>query len=223
MTKEEKQDLIQKAARKAWSDGGQWGLLAMATGTGKSKCAVDEVELLYEQWPIGTKDPNIYLVVPTEKLRDNNWESEFIKWNAATAYTGLKRYCYKSINKVKNEIIDFVILDEGHSLTELNSAFFTSNSIKRVMVLSATPPDPKAEGSDIEKVKLFKQFRLKTDFYYPLDQARKDGLVANYEIWVVQTALDDKDKYIEAGPKAKRFYQTEAERYKFLSNARTRG
>ncbi len=220
MTKEEKQDLIQKAARKAWNDGGQWGLLAMATGTGKSKCAVDEVSELVRQAellkPVAIC-PTILLVVPTEKLRDNNWETEFIKWGRVEEYHILDRYCYASLNKVKNQIIDLVIFDEGHSLTELNSAFFTSNSIKRVMVLSATPPDPKAEGADVKKVQLFKQFRLKTDFYYPLEQARKDGLVANYEIWVVQTALDDKDKYIEAGPKAKRFYQTEAERYKFLT------
>jgi superfamily II DNA or RNA helicase len=42
-------------------------------------------------------------------------------------------------------------------------------------------------------------------------------LVADYEIWVVRTQLDNVDKYIEAGPKAKRFYQTELERYKFLT------
>lgn len=221
MTKEEKQDLIQKAAREAWNDGGQWGLLAMATGTGKSKCAVDEVSELVREAELSHPVaicPTIVLVVPTEKLRDNNWQSEFEKWGSLEEYHILDRYCYASINKVRNQIIDLVILDEGHSLTELNSQFFLNNSIKRVMVLSATPPDANAkEGADVEKVKLFKQFRIKTDFYYPLDQARKDGLVANYEIWVVQTTLDDKDKYIEAGPKAKRFYQTELERYKFLS------
>jgi superfamily II DNA or RNA helicase len=224
LTKEQKQDLIQKAARKAWNDGGQWGLLAMATGTGKSKIAVDEVENLV--WPFlrqkvrGTTPvnrPNIFLVVPTEKLRDNNWEAEFTKWGYSEEYNHLQRYCYASLNKVRDQIIDLVILDEGHSLTEHNSAFFTNNSIKRVLVLSATPPDPKAGGADVGKVALFKQFRIKTDFYYPLHQARKDGLVADYEIWVVQTELDSTEAYIEAGPKAKRFYQTEVARYQFLS------
>jgi superfamily II DNA or RNA helicase len=218
LTKEQKQDLIQKAARKAWEDGGQWGLLAMATGTGKSKIAVDEATELYLNWSMGIPDPIILLVVPTEKLRDNNWEAEFEKWNAKTAYSGLQRYCYASLNKVRDQVIDLVILDEGHSLTEHNSQFFLNNSIKRVLMLSATPPDAKAkEGTDVKKVALFKQFRIKTDFYYPLDQARKDGLVADYELWVVRTQLDNVDKYIEAGPKAKRFYQTELERYKFLT------
>lgn len=209
LTKEQKQDLIQQAARKAWNDGGQWGLLAMATGTGKSKIAVDEVKDYYTD--------NIYLVVPTEKLRDNNWEDEFKKWGAEKEYSSLHRYCYASINKVRGQIIDLVILDEGHSLTELNSQFFLNNSIKRVMVLSATPPDPKGNKTDQEKVQLFKQFRIKTDFYYPLEQARKDGLAPTPEIWIVETNLDNTVKYIEAGNKANRFMQTEQQRYDFLS------
>lgn len=226
LTKEQKQDLIQKAARKAWNDGGQWGLLAMATGTGKSKCAVDEVRTLcnpYLSYELaleekGAKDsPVIYLVVPTEKLRDNNWDDEFRKWHAENEYSLIERSCYASINKVRDQIIDLVILDEGHSLTEHNSQFFTNNSIKRVLVLSATPPDPKAGGADQKKVELFKQFRIKTDFYYPLEQARKDGLVADYEIWVVQTRLDATTKYIEAGPKAKRYHTTEQAQYESLS------
>lgn len=217
LTKEQKQDLIQQAARKAWKDGGEWGLLAMATGSGKTRCAVLEVKGLFRPEPRHTVIPNVYLVVPTEKLRDNNWEDEFVKWEAKEEYTHLNRYCYASINKVRNQIIDLVILDEGHSLTEHNSAFFTNNSIKRVLVLSATPPDPKAGGADVGKVALFKQFRIKTDFYYPLHQARKDGLVADYEIWVVQTELDSTEKYLEAGPKANRYMQTEEQKYKSLS------
>ncbi|CAM6001130.1 unnamed protein product [Sphagnum balticum] len=217
LTKEQKQDLIQQAARKAWEDGGEWGLLAMATGTGKSKCAVDEVRTLMDAEVKPGFLPKILLVVPTEKLRDNNWQDEFNKWGGDECYGWLERYCYASINKVRNQIIDLVILDEAHNLTEYNSTFFTNNSIKRVLALSATPPDPKAGGADVNKVVLFKQFRIKTDFYYPLFQARKDGLVADYEIWAVQTELDDTKKYLEAGPKANRYMQTEQQKYKSLS------
>lgn len=217
MTKEQKQDLIQQAARKAWSDGGQYGLLAMATGTGKTKIAVDITSELVRNGTAFCTVPNILLVVPTEKLRDNNWEDEFIKWKDPYAYSQIKRSCYASIHKYKNEVFDLVILDEAHSTTEYNSQFFTSNSVRRLLALSATPPDSKARGADVGKVALFKQFRIKTDFYYPLYQARKDGLVADYEIWVVQTELDSTVKYLEAGPKANRYMQTEEQKYKSLS------
>jgi superfamily II DNA or RNA helicase len=66
-------------------------------------------------------------------------------------------------------------------------------------------------------VQLFKQYRIKTDFYYPLEQARKDGLAPKAELYIVETTLDNSVKYIEAGSKANRFLQTEQQRYEFLS------
>lgn len=119
LTKEQKQDLIQQAAHKAWKDGGEWGLLAMATGTGKSKIAVEEIKTTCQPYIkhilLGHKDPGrprVFLVVPTKKLRDNNWEDEFKKWGGEIEYSYLNRYCYASINKVRNQIIDLVILDK---------------------------------------------------------------------------------------------------------------
>lgn len=222
MTKEQKQELVQRAAKKAWEDGGEWGLLAMATGTGKSKVAVEIASELIRVMDVQST-PNILLVVPTEKLRDNNWEEEFNKWNESAAYTCLDRSCYASILKVENQVFDLVILDEVHWVTAANSRFFEKNSIKRLLCLSATPPvkpDPKSKVKDStneQKYNLFVQYRIKTDFYYPIEQARADGLVANYEIWVVRTQLDESLKYIEAGPKAKRFMQTEKQSYDSLS------
>ena len=220
LTKEEKQDLVQQAARKAWNDGGQWGLLAMATGTGKSLIAVQEATLLQDT---AKGEANILLVVPTEKLRDNNWQDEFTKWNSSVVYDTIQRSCYASILKIEGQVFDLVILDEGHWLTAANSKFFQKNSIKRLLVLSATPPvapNPKSKVKDSineQKYKLFVQHRIKTDFYYPIEQARTDGLVADYEIWVVRTQLDNATKYIEAGPKAKRFPQTEKQSYDYLT------
>lgn len=213
LTKEQKQDLIQQAARKAWVDGGEWGLWGMATGTGKTRPAIQIVSELLAIQP----DANIVLAVPTEKLRDNNWQDEFIKWDTIENYDKLVRTCYASITKLKDQVIDLLVLDESHALTDLSVKVFTNNSVRRLLALSATPPDPKAEGADVGKVALFKQFRIKTDFYYPLAQARKDGLVADYEIWIVQTNLDNVKAYLPAGTKAKPFLQTEQQKYNYLT------
>jgi superfamily II DNA or RNA helicase len=217
MTKEEKQDLVQKAALKAWKEGGEWGLLAMATGTGKSKVAIEAISELHQQHALlGKPAPTVLIIVPTEKLRDTNWEDEFKKWDKYPLYASLTRSCYASI-LTYSEFFDLVVLDEGHSLTELSAQVFLKNSIKRLLVLSATPPDPRGNQTDQEKVQLFKQFRIKTDFYYPLEQARKDGLAPKAELYIVETTLDNSVKYIEAGSKANRFLQTEQQRYEFLS------
>lgn len=211
----EKKDLVQKAARSKWSGAGQWGLLAMATGTGKSKCAVDEVAELYSQ--MGQAKPRILLVVPTERLRDDNWREEFDKWGQGHRYRDLQRSCYASITKFELQYYDLIILDETHNLTPANSRFFEKNTIKRVLALTATPPDPKGNKTDKEKVDLFKQLRLKTDFYYPLEKALQDGLVSDFEIWVVETTLESVQKTIKGGTKANPFMQTEQERYNYLS------
>ena len=70
-------DGVQGRARLAWNKTRK-GTLAMATGTGKSKLAVDRVrELLKEK-----KHARVLLVVPTQRLRDTNWKAEFEKWGA---------------------------------------------------------------------------------------------------------------------------------------------
>ena len=65
-------DEIQQDAEKKWIKNGHRGLIALCTGAGKSKIFVNiAVNNPKEKW---------LLVVPTEKLRDENWADEFIKW-----------------------------------------------------------------------------------------------------------------------------------------------
>ena len=53
------------------------------------------------------------IVVPTEKLRDNNWKDEFNKWNQTELYNNnVETMCYASINKVDSQVYDVVIFDE---------------------------------------------------------------------------------------------------------------
>lgn len=218
--KEKKQAEVQATARKAWIDGGQWGGLFMATGVGKSKVAVDmslELDKLSEAATSPHAGLSILLIVPTEKLRDDNWKEEFEKWQGLELYDRLERKCYASINKLELGDYDLVIADEAHNLTEANSVFFEKNTVRRLMALSATPPDPKGNETDKGKVLLFKQFRIKSDFIYTLDQARADGIVSPYEITVIECNLDNTDKYVEAGSKDKRFMQTEHQAYEYQS------
>jgi superfamily II DNA or RNA helicase len=215
MKEDQNKSRVQQEARRAWEVGGKWGLLAMATGTGKSKIAIDVVTELSEPM---FAEPRILLVVPTEKLRDDNWLDEFNKWGAGKWYKNLQRSCYVSITKYEFQNYDLVILDEAHNLTDRNSDFFQRNTVKQVLALTATPPNSKGSETDKAKALLFQQFRIKTDFEYTLDQAVASGLVAPFHINVVECTLDDTQKYIKAGNDKTRFYQTEAQRYKYVSD-----
>lgn len=201
---------IQDEARIAFNNNRLWGAMLMATGTGKSKIAIDKVETFFKV-KSGNPHPKILLVVPTIKLRDNNWKEEFYKWGCPKEWDLIERCCYVSLNKYKGEIFDFVILDEGHNITEDNSIFFDNNTVKSCLWLSATKP------SDPTKIEILRKLKIYPIYELSLDVAVKLGLVAPYDVTVITTTLDDVDKYIQSGNAKKKFFQTEKAKYGYLS------
>lgn len=199
-------DKIQKKALKALLDNGGSGLIALCTGGGKSKLAID-----YCKYLIKKKKTRFCLIVPTEKLRDNNWKEEFKQWDAFDIYNTIDRYCYASISKVKDEQYDLVILDEAHNITENNVSFFENNQIANTIALTATPP------KDDIKIGLLKELKLNTVLHVTLDEGVELGIVAPYNITVIEMQLDDTDKYITAGNKVKPFMTTESAHYTYLT------
>lgn len=185
-------------------------LVVAATGAGKSRIAVD-----YSKDIVSEKsNAKILIIVPTEKLRDENWLEEFEKWKAKTVWKrNVERSCYVSANKIKNKEYDLVILDEAHNITENNSIFFLNNKVKKSIALTATPPE-----DDIKK-EILNHLGFKLVYNLPLDKAVELGLVSPYNITVVEVRLDDTDKYIKAGSKDKPFMQTERKQYQYMANS----
>lgn len=203
-----KKSQIQDEALQTWTDNNCKGSLAMATGAGKSRCAILAVKYLIEELKV--KKPKICLVVPTEVLRDVTWKDEFDKWKVKKYYKYLDRYCYVSLNKINNEHYDLVILDELQNLTENSAKFFSQNDCKRVIGLSATPP-----SDEIKKVLV--KLHCPVVYEYSLDEAVESGVVSPYKINLVEIQLDNLDKYITAGTKLKPFMTTEYNHYQYLS------
>lgn len=207
MIKQKKKSEIQKAAFLLAQKANFNCTLAMATGSGKSKAAIDIAMSL--------NNPSILLVVPTEKLRDKNWPDEFKKWGADKL--NVRSECYASIAKIKNQTYDLVIFDEAHRLTPANSVFFDNNTFTHAIGLTATVPKDTDKKAIINK-------HIPICFRYSLEQAVKDGVVSPYTLNIVYYNLDETEKYIEA--KKKMF--TERGRYNFLTSTidyllRTRG
>lgn len=174
----------------------------MCTGSGKSRVSIMAAKAL--------KVKNVCLIVPTIKLRDSNWKDEFIKWNAKTYYDKIERYCYASIAKVKDKEYDLVICDEIHNITKNNIIFFENNNIERIIGLTATPPE------DDIKFELLNSI-APVGHVYTLAEGVADGVVAPYEINVVETRLNNKNKTIKAGKKPNFYYITERKKYEDLS------
>lgn len=184
------------------------GMIAMATGSGKSRVAVE-----LAKYYINSVDKSLSLIVPTEKLRDENWKEEYSKWNADYLWTPTIRLCYASASKIQNKDFELAILDEGHNITELSSEFFSNNKVERKVLLTATPPNDKG------KIELLNQLGIKLVYEVTLDQAVRLGFVAPYKITVVSVALDNTTKNIPGGTKLKPFMTTESAAYAYHCKA----
>ena len=184
------------------------GMIAMATGSGKSRVAVE-----LAKYYINSVDKSLSLIVPTEKLRDENWKEEFYKWEADYLWTPTIRLCYASASKIQNKDFELAILDEGHNITELSSEFFSNNKVERTVLLTATPP------SDPVKKEILKSLGIKLVYEVTLDQAVRLGFVAPYKITVVSVALDNTTKNIPGGTKLKPFMTTESAAYAYHCKA----
>lgn len=208
MNKNEVKDQKQKEALEL-AKAEERSLVIGATGFGKSKIGVDYAKDIVKLNP----NARIIISVPTEKLRDENWKEEFEKWGALDIWdNNIERSCYASINKIEGEEYDLFIGDEFHNITELNSGFFAKNRVAKAIALTATEPKDKV------KLKVIKDLGFKKVFELNLDEAVELGLVSPYEIVVIEISMDDKDKYIIAGSKAKPFSTTEVKQYKYLSD-----
>ena len=199
-------DDIQKKATDIWTAQGKRGLLAMATGTGKSKIAVDEAK---REHKVRKNAFKALLIVPTTKLRDVTWAEEFAKWKGVDTWKAMDRECYASIAKIKGNSYDLVILDEAHYLTAANSVFFENNRVKNIMALTATLPEDPLKRLMLDKL-------APTVFKYTLEEAEADGLIAPFNITVIEFPLDTTRKNIKSGSKAKPFMQTEKAKYDYL-------
>jgi len=200
---------VQKEAYADWVKWGNcWGLIAAATGAGKSKIAIDAAQDVVS----AKKTAKILVCVPTEKLRDENWEDEFRKWGLIRLYNkNVERTCHVSMSKIVGQEFDLVIFDEAHNITESNSSFFRQNKIEKCIALSATPP------SDSTKKFLLGEANLKTVYTLSLDTAVKLRMVAPYEITVVETRLESTKKTVPGGSKDKPFLNTEKNHYEYLT------
>lgn len=200
---------VQREAMWAVIDNGGRGLVVMATGAGKSKVAVDLAKYYHEA---GKHFDGHCLVVPTEKLRDENWSEEFTKWKAEEVSDKTEKFCYASASKIEDYNFNLAILDEAHNITELSAELFANNHVENVIALTATEPE------DEEKQMILQRLGIHLVYKVTLDDAVKLGFVAPYKITVVHTKLDSTDKYIQAGSKSKPFMQTELANYNYLSN-----
>lgn len=208
-------DKVQLEAKTRWENAGRIGTIAGATGTGKTKIALDRIKELYA---IHGEELNVLVAVPTEKLRDENWPEDARRWGLEQEYSCVTGVCYVSLPKISPQHFHLIVLDEGHHITETSASLFENCTYDELLVLTATRPGH--SGADRFK-RSFLDEKAPVVFTYPVEQAVNDGVVNDFNIHVAYLELDDTIKSIKSGSAKKTFYVTEKKRYEYLDKVLT--
>lgn len=179
------------------------GLVQLAPRVGKSRIAIKVIK--------NEKSKSILWVTPSTNLRDVEIPAEFHKWKAKTYLKKTTIVCYGSLSSTKGHF-DKVILDEYQDVTPVNAEpLFNGNiTYNSIIGLSGTHPEHK------EKNEIYTRLQLGILADMGIDEAVDKGIIADYNITVLEVAMEAKEKTIAAGSKDKPFMTTERAQYDYL-------
>lgn len=180
------------------------GLINVAPRVGKTKLTLDIIKR--------DRPKKILWVTPNTKLRDIDIPREYKLWKMLTYFKKTDIICYASLADHVGKY-DMIVLDEYQDLTLNNAKPILNGNITYNTIIGLSGTHPKHK----EKLDLYSKLNLKILVSMTIDEAVDKNLIAPYNITVVECKLDNKDKYILGGTKAKPFYQTEESRYRYLT------
>jgi superfamily II DNA or RNA helicase len=179
------------------------GIINVAPRVGKSKIVCDAIKIF--------KVPQTILITVPYNTIMESWQTELKKWNVNIPVVIINQ---RSIAKEDLNRYDIIICDEIHTL---------SNAQIQVLEDFEGPILGVSGSISKETEKILKErLDLKTIFKYTIEEAVRDNIIANYEVYLVPVTLDNKDKYIDAGNKTTAFKTTEYLNYQYLTEQFTK-
>lgn len=191
MTREQ----VQKSAVKSIKNSKYSGILDISPRVGKSKILLDSLK--------GSKK-KIAIIAPYQSIVDS-WGEEITKWSTGLDIT---LHCSKSVNKVKNA--DILVVDEIQTLSDRQINTIKKLNIANIIGLTGTL------SVDTEN-KLGNELGLDVIYTYSIDQAIKDGIIANFDVVIVKCNLNSTRVNVPSGSKKKPIMRSEKSHYDFLT------
>jgi superfamily II DNA or RNA helicase len=205
---------LQQEAFTAWENSGRKGVVVLPTGTGKSFVGLEAAVAVKKS----KENPRILFLAETN-ARWPTLSAEIIKYDRLHGnklellVPLMETVCYQSAYKYVGKHYDLVICDEIHSsISEKYKLFYENNTWDAIIGLTATPRLDK---------ELAEEFYSKIPIVHTstVEEAIESGAILDYNLEIIEHKLDNRDKYIEAGSKLKKFKTTEESNYKFLNSS----
>lgn len=112
-------------------------VLNLATGTGKSKIAIECVNKICDRVYKREEDATHVLILVSKSVHKDVWKKELEKWGIKTDCIIIE--CYESLHKYKGAYFNTCILDEAQHLSEARQEILKTIHIQDLLiVLSAT-------------------------------------------------------------------------------------
>lgn len=170
-------------------------MMELATGTGKTKLAIDLVNHLCSTKYKGKKTSLLLLVA--KRVHKQTWKEEIEKWGGLKVGS-ITTECYESLKKHKDERFTFVLCDEVHHIqSDVRLDLLESLKFDYMVGLSATIP------RGLKKYFYF-QYKAKT-VSCDIVEAIEDEILPEPEIVLLPLELDNRNytEEIEINPKLK--------------------
>ncbi len=166
-------------------------ILHVAPRVGKSRIGVFIFEALHVQ--------NILIAYPDEKIK-KSWQDEFIECGYDERKVTFTTFL--SLKKHVSEKYDMIVIDELHLLSEAQigacQELFKFNDYKNILGLSGTL-------SKETKNLLLQSLQLPVLVNYSIERAVEEGIVVDYEIFVITVPLDRKMKTYKGKTEKQKF------------------
>lgn len=157
-----------------WLKEGKFGILNLCPRFGKIYTTINILEKL--------KPKSILIAYPDNKIKAS-WQTDFEKRgydDSNVTYT-----THLSLHKQEDKMFDLVVIDEIHLLSE-NQILAAEDLLKyNKVVLGLT-----GTLADATEAHLYDELKIPVVATYSIDQAIKEGVIADYEITVVHVPLD---------------------------------
>ena len=185
-----REEVQSKAIKLAWEK--KHGVLFLAPRVGKTKIGLE----------ISKFTDNVLVTYPYNVISES-WVAESEKWDIK-----LPQHINQRMLHTIDWVPKLVIADEVHTLSEKQLNILKNWGCKVIGLTGSL--------SDDTKKSLKQELQLPVIYEYSIEQAIKDGLIADYKFNVVLLSLDDKEKYLASPFKSDDKLYTEKKHYEMI-------